>query len=60
MQEFVPKGLDNEADVLETVSCLVQCVLKSKSNNGCVPYMCAVHYIHTVLPFVSPVLCSTN
>lgn len=48
MQEFVPKGLDSEADVLETVSCLVQCVLKSKSNNGCFPYMCAVHYIHTV------------
>lgn len=48
MQEFVPKRSDNESDVFKAVSCLVPCLLKSKSNNRCALCICAVHYIHTV------------
>lgn len=48
MQEFCPQ------EVRQRVWCVQNCVLscpmpvKSKSNNGCALFMCAVHYIWTV------------
>lgn len=35
--EFVPAESDGQPDVLKAVSCLVWCMLESKSNNGCGP-----------------------